>query len=353
MANRTIRPPRSSCRPREFARKMSRTFIWPSIVAVTDRSWMPRCSATRAREAVPGTRPGRPARTPPASRRCPRTRSARGGQHETSTTVVRCWCSAPRDGSSRSRVWSSGSTLSMCRENAGPGRPSATTSPLSAKAAEHVLGDTRVVEGQQAASSPSRTQAAETSARRACCTGHRVRASAKWPNGSSRIVGSHPPQVARVSVTVALGPVAGAEQIEPDDAPAVGGVGVDLLFDGEPAGGEPCARSRSRHRGAGGQQARRRWPRRGEVVGVAEPARELASDRLGPGPFPQAPGQQGAEPGASGERAAELGEVLSGQALEGRAGQGELRHRSSRAVALGCGRHRSLLYRSTERERIR
>jgi len=43
-------------------------------------------------------------------------------------------------------------------------------------------------------------------------------------------------------------------------------------------------------------------------------------------------GQQGAEPGASGERVAELGEVLSGQALKERAGQGELRHRGGRAV---------------------
>ena len=69
-----------------------------------------------------------------------------------------------------------------------------------------------------------------------------------------------------------------------------------------------------------------------EVVGVAEPARELASDHLGPGPFPQAPGQQGAEPGASGERAAELGEVLSGQALKERAA----RANCGTAVAAPC-----------------
>ena len=35
----------------------------------------------------------------------------------------------------RSRVWSGGSTASMCRASAGPGRPSATTSPLWASAA--------------------------------------------------------------------------------------------------------------------------------------------------------------------------------------------------------------------------
>ena len=41
----------------------------------------------------------------------------------------------PRDTSRRSRVWSGGSTASMCRANAGPGRPSATTpSPLASAA---------------------------------------------------------------------------------------------------------------------------------------------------------------------------------------------------------------------------
>ena len=44
-----------------------------------------------------------------------------------------------RDTSRRSRVWSGGSTLSMCRENSGPGRPSATTSPLSLSAASMSL----------------------------------------------------------------------------------------------------------------------------------------------------------------------------------------------------------------------
>src|SRR5580700_9175945 len=107
-----------------------------------------------------------------------------------------------------------------------------------------------------------------------------------------------------VSVMAALGPVAGAEQVEPGDAPAVVGVGVDLLFDGEPAGAEPF---RPQPEPPVQVQAAANLADGGldelEVVGVAEPARELASDHLGPGPFPQAPGQQGAEPGASGERA--------------------------------------------------
>ena len=39
------------------------------------------------------------------------------------------------EASRRSRVWSGGSTLSMCRARAGPGRPSATTAPSRASAA--------------------------------------------------------------------------------------------------------------------------------------------------------------------------------------------------------------------------
>ena len=35
----------------------------------------------------------------------------------------------------RNRVWSGGSTASMCRANSGPGRPSATTPPPKASAA--------------------------------------------------------------------------------------------------------------------------------------------------------------------------------------------------------------------------
>ena len=46
-----------------------------------------------------------------------------------SSAAIRAGTKA-RDTSRRSRVWSGGSTLSMCRENSGPGRPSATTSPI-------------------------------------------------------------------------------------------------------------------------------------------------------------------------------------------------------------------------------
>ena len=39
----------------------------------------------------------------------------------------------------RSRVWSGGSTVSMCRAKSGPGNPSATTSEPFAKAASMSL----------------------------------------------------------------------------------------------------------------------------------------------------------------------------------------------------------------------
>ena len=48
-----------------------------------------------------------------------------------------------------------------------------------------------------------------------------------------------------------------------------------------------------------------------EILGVAEPALEPVCDRVGAGPLPQARRQQGAQAGVSGERAAELGEVLA------------------------------------------
>ena len=38
---------------------------------------------------------------------------------------------------------------------------------------------------------------------------------------------------------VTLGPVAGAEKVEPGDAAVLAGVGVRLLFNGEPAGAKP------------------------------------------------------------------------------------------------------------------
>ena len=125
-------------------------------------------------------------------------------------------------------------------------------------------------------------------------------------------------------------PVAGAEQVEPGDAAAVVGVGVGLLLDGEPAGAEPL---RLQPQPPVQVQAAPDLADRGldelEILGVAEPARELVGDRLGAGPLPQAPGQQRAQPDVGGERATEPGEVLSGQALEERPGQGELRYRGA------------------------
>ena len=48
--------------------------------------------------------------------------------------------------SRRRRVWSGGSTLSMCRAKSGPGSPSATTAPSAGKRGVHVLGQVRVVQ---------------------------------------------------------------------------------------------------------------------------------------------------------------------------------------------------------------
>ena len=48
--------------------------------------------------------------------------------------------------SRRSRVWSGGSTVSMCRAKAGPGRPSDTTAASASEGGVHVLRQPRVVE---------------------------------------------------------------------------------------------------------------------------------------------------------------------------------------------------------------
>ena len=87
-----------------------------------------------------------------------------------------------------------------------------------------------------------------------------------------------------------------------------------------------------------------------KVLSVAEPAFEPVGDLLSAGPLPQARGQQRAEPGPGGERAAELSEVLGGKALKQRTGPGELRHHAGRAVAVGCG-HESVV-RAGQRRRI-
>ena len=121
-----------------------------------------------------------------------------------------------------------------------------------------------------------------------------------------------------MSAIVGLGTVARADQVEPGEPAVLAGIGVGLLFDGEPAGAEPLG---PQPQPPAQLQAAADLAEGGldelEVLGVAEPARELAGDRFAAGPLPQARRQQRAEPGVGGERAAELGEVLIGQALEG------------------------------------
>ena len=68
--------------------------------------------------------------------------------------------------SRRSRVWSGGSTVSMCRASAGPGRPSATTSPLRASAACMSLDSRGSFSAARASSWPTTSQAGCPSARR-------------------------------------------------------------------------------------------------------------------------------------------------------------------------------------------
>ena len=110
-------------------------------------------------------------------------------------------------------------------------------------------------------------------------------------------------------------------QVEPGDPAVLAGISVGLLFDGEPAGAEPLG---PQPQPPAQLQAAADIAEGGldelEVLGVAEPARELAGDRFAAGPFPQAPRHQGAEPGVSGERAAKRGEVLISQALKERRG---------------------------------
>ena len=98
---------------------------------------------------------------------------------------IRRWEKAA-DTSLRSRVWSGGSTLSMWREKVGPGRPSATTSALVAKAACMSLDSLGSLRAARASSYPRTSQAECPSARRTGCTGPRPRASAKSAYGSSR-----------------------------------------------------------------------------------------------------------------------------------------------------------------------
>jgi len=152
-----------------------------------------------------------------------------------------------------------------------------------------------------------------------------------------------------VAAIAGLGPVTRAEHVEPGDAPAVAGVGVGLLFDGEPAGAEPL---RPQPQPPAQVQAATDLAHGGldelEGPGVAEPPRERLGNRLGAGPLPEAPGQQRAEPDIGGERITEPGEILSGEARKER--PGELRHRCSRAAVMCC-RHGSVV-RIHRRERI-
>jgi len=143
-----------------------------------------------------------------------------------------------------------------------------------------------------------------------------------------------------VSVIDVLATVARAEQVQPGDATAVAGAGVGLLLDGEPAGAEPL---RPEPEPPAQAQAAANLASGGldqlEVLGVAEPARELGGDRLGAVPLPEAPGQQRAEPGVGGERLTEPGEILGGEPLKERPGEGGLRHRNSCTVLRCCRRH--------------
>ena len=122
-----------------------------------------------------------------------------------------------------------------------------------------------------------------------------------------------------MSAIVGLRPVARAEEVQPGDAPAVGGVGVGLLLDGEPAGAEPlCPQPEPPVQVQAATDLADGGLDELEVLGVAEPASELVGDHLGAGPLPQASGQQGTEPGVGAQRVIEPGEVLSGQALQER-----------------------------------
>src|SRR5215467_14170311 len=128
-----------------------------------------------------------------------------------------------------------------------------------------------------------------------------------------------------------LGPVARAEQVEPGEAAILAGVGVGLLLDDEPAGAEPLRPQPElpvqvqaiADRAGGGLDKL-------EVLGAAEPAGEPACDRVGTCPLPRASGEQGAHPGIGRERAAEPGEVLSGEAVKERTGAPRSRVRAGR-----------------------
>src|SRR5579863_2679643 len=111
--------------------------------------------------------------------------------------------------------------------------------------------------------------------------------------------------------------VAGAQQVQPRDAAALTGIGVDLLLHDEPAGAKslrpqpqpPLQVQPATDLADDGLD-------KVEVLCVAEPACEPAGDHLCARPLPQAPGQQRAQPGISSEHVTEPGEVLNRQALQ-------------------------------------
>src|ERR1700691_1733972 len=93
MANRTLisSKPLRTC---GSAPRMPRMSIAPSIVAVTERSWMPRCWATAATPAV--RHPARPTRTNSTGVAPLSSDAKHSGWPVPNHFVVRCCCSAPR-----------------------------------------------------------------------------------------------------------------------------------------------------------------------------------------------------------------------------------------------------------------
>jgi hypothetical protein len=88
--------------------------------------------------------------------------------------------------SARSRVWSGGSTLSMCRANAGPGRPSATTAPSRASAACMSLDSRGSLSAARASAWRATSQARCPSGSVTSCTGPAARTRANSGKGLSR-----------------------------------------------------------------------------------------------------------------------------------------------------------------------
>src|SRR5579863_2653187 len=93
MANRTLISSKPLRMPGS-APRMPRTFIRPSIAALTERSWMPRSSATAATPAV--RQPARPTRTNSTGVGPLSCAAKHSGWSTSNSYVVRCRCSAHR-----------------------------------------------------------------------------------------------------------------------------------------------------------------------------------------------------------------------------------------------------------------